>query len=84
MDYSLRYFLICGVQRGLVNIGIGIDMLLVHSSLNMTDPVSHSYETTNKIIDIATSLLTPDIKHLNLQAKSLSLTVLQVAALARK
>ena len=31
----------------------------------MTDPVSHPYETTNKIIDLAISLLTPDIKYLN-------------------
>jgi hypothetical protein len=48
-------------------------MLLVYSSFNMTDPVSHPYEATNKIIDLATSLLAPDIKHLNLQPTRLSL-----------
>jgi hypothetical protein len=49
----------------------------------MTDPFSHSYETTNKIINLAKSLLDPDVKHLN-QPTSLSLTVLLVATLERK
>jgi len=31
-------------------------------SLNMTDPVSHPYGTTNKIINLATSLLAPYIQ----------------------
>ena len=57
MGDALRSFLVCGVQRGPVNIGIGIIMFLVYSSLNMTDPVSHPYETTKKIIDLATSFL---------------------------
>ena len=80
MGDALRHFLIYGVQGGPLNLGIGIGKLLVYSSLNMTDP----YETTNKIIDLATLLLAPYIKHLNLQPTSLSLTVLQVAALEIK
>ena len=34
MGGALCYFLICGVQKGPVNIGIGIGMLLVYYSLN--------------------------------------------------
>jgi len=59
-----------------------IDIFFLH--YRITDPVSQPYETTNKITDLATSLLAPDIKHSNLHPTSLSLAVLQMAAVERK